>query len=121
MLLLHIVIIALVLSVKLIFCYLGYKAKKVGSKLKSRIIPEQSIVKWSQIIDEMEDQYSAVIREERFHFTSIKVLRYSLICLVLVLRFFTRLQGRESSKESRNGICKGMHLWVLEFNQLSLA
>ncbi|CAG7888026.1 unnamed protein product [Brassica rapa] len=40
-------------------------AKKVGSKLKSRIIPEQSIVKWSQIIDEMEDQYSAVIREER--------------------------------------------------------
>ncbi|CAN6988248.1 unnamed protein product [Brassica rapa subsp. trilocularis] len=40
-------------------------AKKVGSKLKSRIIPEQSIVKWSQIIDEMEDQYSTVIREER--------------------------------------------------------
>ncbi|KAH0863175.1 hypothetical protein HID58_080386 [Brassica napus] len=40
-------------------------AKKVGSKLKSRIIPEQSIVKWSQIIDEMEDQYSAVIRLER--------------------------------------------------------
>ncbi|CAN7110230.1 unnamed protein product [Brassica rapa subsp. narinosa] len=40
-------------------------AKKVGSKLKSRIISEQSIVKWSQIIDEMEDQYSAVIREER--------------------------------------------------------
>ncbi|ESQ55774.1 hypothetical protein EUTSA_v10024452mg [Eutrema salsugineum] len=40
-------------------------AKKVGSKLKSRIIPEQSIVKWSQIIDEMEDQYSAVIGAER--------------------------------------------------------
>ncbi|CAH2078860.1 unnamed protein product [Thlaspi arvense] len=40
-------------------------AKKVGSKLKSRIIPEHSIAKWSQIIDEMEDQYSAVIREER--------------------------------------------------------
>ncbi|KAG2268961.1 hypothetical protein Bca52824_063516 [Brassica carinata] len=40
-------------------------AKKVGSKLKSRVIPEQSIVKWSQIIDEMEDQYSAVIRLER--------------------------------------------------------
>uniref|UniRef100_A0A0D3A7K0 RNA helicase n=1 Tax=Brassica oleracea var. oleracea TaxID=109376 RepID=A0A0D3A7K0_BRAOL len=40
-------------------------AKKVGSKLKSRIIPEQSVVKWSQIIDEMEDQYSTVIREER--------------------------------------------------------
>ncbi|CAN7031357.1 unnamed protein product [Brassica rapa subsp. trilocularis] len=40
-------------------------AKKVGSKLKSRIIPEQSIVKWSQIIDEMEDQHSAVIRLER--------------------------------------------------------
>jgi ATP-dependent RNA helicase DDX27 len=40
-------------------------AKKVGSKLKSRVIPEQSIVKWSQIIDEMEDQYSAVISAER--------------------------------------------------------
>ncbi|CAN8324816.1 unnamed protein product [Cochlearia groenlandica] len=40
-------------------------AKKVGSKLKSRVIPEQSIVKWSQIIDEMEDQYCAVIGAER--------------------------------------------------------
>ncbi|CAA7044714.1 unnamed protein product [Microthlaspi erraticum] len=40
-------------------------AKKVGSKLKSRIVPEHSIVKWSQILDEMEDQYSAVVQEER--------------------------------------------------------
>ncbi|KFK26520.1 hypothetical protein AALP_AA8G259900 [Arabis alpina] len=40
-------------------------AKKVGSKLKSRIVPEHSIAKWSQIIDEMEDQYSAVIGAER--------------------------------------------------------
>ncbi|KAJ0236722.1 DEAD-box ATP-dependent RNA helicase 28 [Hirschfeldia incana] len=40
-------------------------ANKVGSKLKSRIIPEQSILKWSQIIDEMEDQYSAITQEER--------------------------------------------------------
>jgi ATP-dependent RNA helicase DDX27 len=47
-------------------------AKKVGSKLKSRVIPEQSIVKWSQIIDEMEDQYSAVISAERFHSHSSK-------------------------------------------------
>jgi len=44
----------------------------VGSKLKSRVIPEQSIVKWSQIIDEMEDQYSAVISAERFHSHSSK-------------------------------------------------
>ncbi|CAB78705.1 RNA helicase like protein [Arabidopsis thaliana] len=52
--------------------FLCLKAKKVGSKLKSRVIPEQSIVKWSQIIDEMEDQYSAVISAERFHSHSSK-------------------------------------------------
>ncbi|KAK4860162.1 hypothetical protein QYF36_018421 [Acer negundo] len=40
-------------------------AKRVGSKLKSRIVAEQSITKWSQIIDEMEDQVAAILREER--------------------------------------------------------
>ncbi|KAK1589409.1 hypothetical protein Q3G72_033730 [Acer saccharum] len=40
-------------------------AKRVGSKLKSRIVAEQSITKWSQIIDQMEDQVAAILREER--------------------------------------------------------
>uniref|UniRef100_A0A5B6ZJW1 DEAD-box ATP-dependent RNA helicase 28 n=1 Tax=Davidia involucrata TaxID=16924 RepID=A0A5B6ZJW1_DAVIN len=40
-------------------------AKRAGSKLKSRIVSEQSITKWSQIIDEMEDQVAAIIQEER--------------------------------------------------------
>ncbi|XVE69715.1 hypothetical protein DITRI_Ditri10aG0013000 [Diplodiscus trichospermus] len=40
-------------------------AKRVGSKLKSRIVAEQSIVKWSQKIEEMEDKVAEVIEEER--------------------------------------------------------
>ncbi|KAK3231850.1 hypothetical protein Dsin_003731 [Dipteronia sinensis] len=40
-------------------------AKRVGSKLKSRIVAEQAITKWSQIIDQMEDQVAAILREER--------------------------------------------------------
>ncbi|KAL5778225.1 hypothetical protein ACOSP7_011151 [Xanthoceras sorbifolium] len=40
-------------------------AKRVGSKLRSRIVAEQSITKWSQIIDQMEDQVAAVLQEER--------------------------------------------------------
>ncbi|KAF3452509.1 hypothetical protein FNV43_RR02942 [Rhamnella rubrinervis] len=40
-------------------------AKRAGSKLKSRIVAEQSIIKWSQIIEQMEDQVAAVLQEER--------------------------------------------------------
>ncbi|KAE8674790.1 DEAD-box ATP-dependent RNA helicase 28 [Hibiscus syriacus] len=40
-------------------------AKKVGSKLKSRIVAEQSIAKWSQKIEEMEEKVTEVIEEER--------------------------------------------------------
>ncbi|WCJ35081.1 ATP-dependent RNA helicase DRS1 [Euphorbia peplus] len=40
-------------------------AKRAGSKLKSRTVAEQSIAKWSQIIEQMEDQVAAVLREER--------------------------------------------------------
>ncbi|XWS24500.1 hypothetical protein CRYUN_Cryun28dG0108300 [Craigia yunnanensis] len=40
-------------------------AKRIGSKLKSRIIAEQSIAKWSQKIEEMEDKVAEVIEEER--------------------------------------------------------
>ncbi|KAL6284810.1 hypothetical protein ACE6H2_015739 [Prunus campanulata] len=40
-------------------------AKRAGSKLKSRIVAEQSITKWSQIIEQMEDQVAAILLEER--------------------------------------------------------
>ncbi|KAJ1375233.1 P-loop containing nucleoside triphosphate hydrolase [Sesbania bispinosa] len=40
-------------------------AKRAGSKLKSRIVAEQSILKWSQIIDQMEDQIAEIFEEER--------------------------------------------------------
>ncbi|OMO75436.1 hypothetical protein COLO4_26129 [Corchorus olitorius] len=40
-------------------------AKRVGSKLKSRIVSEQSIAKWSQKIEVMEDKVAEVIEEER--------------------------------------------------------
>ncbi|KAJ4963145.1 hypothetical protein NE237_023084 [Protea cynaroides] len=40
-------------------------AKRAGSKLKSRIVAEQSITKWSQIIEQMEDQVAAILQEER--------------------------------------------------------
>ncbi|OAY22619.1 DEAD-box ATP-dependent RNA helicase 28 isoform X2 [Manihot esculenta] len=40
-------------------------AKRAGSKLKSRIVAEQSIAKWSQIIEQMEDQVAAILQEER--------------------------------------------------------
>ncbi|KAM7500396.1 hypothetical protein LguiA_024810 [Lonicera macranthoides] len=39
--------------------------KRAGSKLKSRIVAEQSITKWAQIIDQMENQVAMVLREER--------------------------------------------------------
>ncbi|XP_038716538.1 DEAD-box ATP-dependent RNA helicase 28-like [Tripterygium wilfordii] len=40
-------------------------AKRAGSKLKSRIVAEQSIIKWSQRIEQMEDEVAVVLREER--------------------------------------------------------
>ncbi|KAL2322603.1 hypothetical protein Fmac_026982 [Flemingia macrophylla] len=40
-------------------------AKRAGSKLKSRIVAEQSILKWSDIIEQMEDQIAEVFQEER--------------------------------------------------------
>ncbi|KAK3006135.1 hypothetical protein RJ639_017056 [Escallonia herrerae] len=39
--------------------------KRAGSKLKSRIVAEQSINKWSQLIEQMEDQVALVLQEER--------------------------------------------------------
>ncbi|KAJ7963849.1 DEAD-box ATP-dependent RNA helicase [Quillaja saponaria] len=40
-------------------------AKRAGSKLKSRIVAEQSITKWSQLIEQMEDQVAEIFQEER--------------------------------------------------------
>ncbi|BFG17632.1 hypothetical protein CerSpe_039060 [Prunus speciosa] len=40
-------------------------AKRAGSKLRSRIVAEQSITKWSQIIEQMEDQVATIFQEER--------------------------------------------------------
>ncbi|KAK6115195.1 hypothetical protein DH2020_007464 [Rehmannia glutinosa] len=39
--------------------------KRAGSRLRSRIVAEQSIKKWSQMIEQMEDQVSSIIQEER--------------------------------------------------------
>ncbi|XP_062112876.1 DEAD-box ATP-dependent RNA helicase 28 [Humulus lupulus] len=39
-------------------------AKRAGSKLKSRIVAEQSITKWSRVIEQMEDQVAAVLQDE---------------------------------------------------------
>ncbi|KAA8528760.1 hypothetical protein F0562_036115 [Nyssa sinensis] len=49
-------------------------AKRAGSKLKSRIVSEQSITKWSLIIDEMEDQVAAIIQEERFAKSNVFIM-----------------------------------------------
>ncbi|KAH6775066.1 RNA helicase family protein [Perilla frutescens var. hirtella] len=43
--------------------------KRVGSKLRSRIVAEQSIKKWSEIIEQMEDQVSSIFQEEREEMT----------------------------------------------------
>ncbi|KAM3758699.1 hypothetical protein ACB098_01G064600 [Castanea mollissima] len=40
-------------------------AKKAGSKLRSRTVAEQSITKWSEIIEQMEDQVAEIFEEER--------------------------------------------------------
>ncbi|KAF9683155.1 hypothetical protein SADUNF_Sadunf05G0183100 [Salix dunnii] len=40
-------------------------AKRAGSKLRSRIAAEQSIIKWSHIIENMEKQVADVLQEER--------------------------------------------------------
>ncbi|XP_021755301.1 DEAD-box ATP-dependent RNA helicase 28-like isoform X2 [Chenopodium quinoa] len=40
-------------------------AKKAGSRLKSRIVAEESINKWAQTIEQMEDQVATILREEK--------------------------------------------------------
>lgn len=40
-------------------------AKRAGSKLLSRVVAEQSIAKWCQNIEQMEDDVTSIIQEER--------------------------------------------------------
>ncbi|XP_021755961.1 DEAD-box ATP-dependent RNA helicase 28-like [Chenopodium quinoa] len=40
-------------------------AKKAGSRLKSRIVAEDSINKWAQTIEQMEDQVATILQEEK--------------------------------------------------------
>ncbi|XP_058098911.1 DEAD-box ATP-dependent RNA helicase 28 [Magnolia sinica] len=40
-------------------------AKRAGSTLKNRIVAEQSILQWSQMIEQMEDQVASILQEER--------------------------------------------------------
>ncbi|KAM3236934.1 DEAD-box ATP-dependent RNA helicase 28 [Capsicum annuum] len=39
--------------------------KRAGSRLKSRIVAEQSITKWAQVIEQLEDKVSVILQEER--------------------------------------------------------
>ncbi|MQM02378.1 hypothetical protein Taro_035144 [Colocasia esculenta] len=41
------------------------KAKRAGSQLKNRIVAEKSIAEWSRTIENMEDQVSDILQEER--------------------------------------------------------
>ncbi|KAJ8467989.1 hypothetical protein OPV22_030541 [Ensete ventricosum] len=40
-------------------------AKKAGSQLKNRIVAERPVAEWSKLVEQMEDQISTVIQEER--------------------------------------------------------
>ncbi|XP_042036137.1 DEAD-box ATP-dependent RNA helicase 28-like [Salvia splendens] len=39
--------------------------KRVGSRVRNRTVAEQSIQKWSEIIEQMEDQVASILREEK--------------------------------------------------------
>lgn len=57
------------------------QVKRAGSKLKSRIVAEQSINKWCEMIEKMEDQVASILREERF------ISSFNLIYLFLLFLF----------------------------------
>ncbi|XP_009413015.2 DEAD-box ATP-dependent RNA helicase 28 [Musa acuminata AAA Group] len=40
-------------------------AKKAGSQLKNRIVAERPVAEWSKLVEQMEDQISTVLQEER--------------------------------------------------------
>lgn len=43
-----------------------FQAKKAGSQLKSRIVAEKPVAECAKLIEELEDQISTIIQEERF-------------------------------------------------------
>lgn len=47
------------------FIWLTFQAKKAGSQLKSRIVAEKPVAECAQLIEQLEDQISIIIREER--------------------------------------------------------
>ncbi|KAI3875982.1 hypothetical protein MKX03_026218 [Papaver bracteatum] len=64
-----------------VFNYDTVSAKRAGSKLRSRIVAEQSISKWCQMIEQLEDQVSEVLQEER------QIKRKKLIFILLSVVF----------------------------------
>jgi hypothetical protein len=42
-----------------------FQAKKAGSQLKSRIVAEKPVTECAKLIEDLEDQISTIIREER--------------------------------------------------------
>ena len=93
------------------------QAKRAGSKLKSRIVAEQSIHKWSHIIEQMEDQISEVLQEERFWLYFIGAsffFIFHFLFIIIFIYIFNLFQRRKSSKKSWNGGHK-RYCWVILF------
>lgn len=71
--------------------------------MKSRTVAEQSILKWSHIIDQMEDQIYEVLQEERFwlYYLIVKAsffifhFHFTSILLYLYLYFYFFLFSEE--------------------------
>ena len=59
-------LLELILSMKYNASYLLIQAKRAGSKLSSRVVPVDIIMKWHDKINEMESSVRAVIKEERY-------------------------------------------------------
>lgn len=49
------------------------QVKRAGSRLRSRIVAEQSIAKWAQVIEQLEDQVAAIMQEERCYFITLNL------------------------------------------------
>jgi hypothetical protein len=47
------------------FIWPTFQAKKAGSQLKSRIVAEKPVAECAQLIEQLEDQISIIIREEK--------------------------------------------------------
>jgi len=47
------------------FIWIKFQAKKAGPQLKSRIVAEKPVADCAKLIEQLEDQISTIIREER--------------------------------------------------------